>query len=468
MPRLPLVRLAALTVALAVWAAPAARADYSDDQYAADIKLLEDAKQPHTDADLIDFFRKRLVTDADREKIEGHIKKLSKSFKEREQATADIIAAGPPALPLLRKVMSSNVDLETKRRADRCVKAIEEKSPSSLVVAAARVLKHRRTQSAAAVLMEYLPVAPDDVVEEEVDAALFSLALIGARLDVLPPLVKAGKMDALFVKALSDKESSRRAIAALVVGRYGSAEQRKAVAALLTDKEPAVRFRAAQGLVCARDPRGLPVLLELLENGPMPLALQSEDLLSLLAEEKGPNAPLSDAAEVRKKCRTAWQEWYDKNKDKLTLTAAELDTPFGSIAARASAGAVAFIKAIVKFDKAMITKTTDVPFTFAGQITFQTREEFDNFIKMIGDQRPPEQDFKFHVQKVIPAAEYVKSAPEVERGFLEAARLAQIHIVYVEINEGGGPQGVALPFFVRISGGRARCLGFGNPRVDMK
>jgi hypothetical protein len=467
MPRLPLVRLAALAAVVAFWAAPAARADYSDDQYKLDLKLLEDKGQPHTDADLVEFFRKRLITDAERDKIDGYIKKLNKGFKEREQATSDIIAAGPPALPLLRKVLGSNVDLETKKRADRCIKAIEEKSPSALVVAAARVLKHRRTQSACAILMAYLAVAPDDVVEEEIDAALFSLALIGAKLDVLPPLVKAGKLDPLFVKALEDKDASRRAIAALIVGRYGSAGERKAVAALLTDKEPAVRFRAAQGLTSGRDTRGIPVLIELLESGPMPLALQAEDLLSVVAEEKGPVVPLGEAAEVRKKCHTAWQEWYDKNKATLSLAKADVDTPFGSLVTRASNGAVAFIKAIVKFDKEMITKTTDVPFTFAGQLNFNTREEFDNFIKMIGDQRPPEQDLKFHVTKVVPAAEYAKTAPEVERGFLEAARIAQIHVVYIEITEGGGPQ-AALPFFVRISGGRARCLGFGNPRVEMK
>jgi len=37
----------------------------------------------------------------------------------------------------------------------------------------------------------------------------------------------------------------------------------------------------------------------------------------------------------------------------------------------------------------------------------------------------------------------------------------------VDIQEGRGQgQNIAIPLFMRISGGKARCLGFGNPRVD--
>src|SRR5439155_4447825 len=159
------------------------------------------------------------------------------------------------------------VDLETKRRAEKCVQSIEAKSPSSQVMAAARVLKYRRVEAACPVLLEYLAVAPDDVVEEEVFAAIYGLGLSGAKLAVLPPAVKAGTLNPLLVESLKDKEPVRRAIAALVVGCYGNDAQRGQVAALLTDKESAVRFRAAQGLVCGHDSRGLPVLVELLDKG---------------------------------------------------------------------------------------------------------------------------------------------------------------------------------------------------------
>jgi hypothetical protein len=151
----------------------------------------------------------------------------------------------------------------------------------------------------------------------------------------------------------------------------------------------------------------------------------------------------------------------------LDISKVKLDSPFGSLATRAGAGATAFINAIIKFDIAQVTKTTDVPFSFFGAITFNTREEFDNFLNMNKPGGP--ENIKFKVSKVISAAEYMKNAAEQERTFLEASRPAQVHVVYVAIVEGpggGGPE-QQIPLFVRISGGRAKCIGLGNPRGQM-
>ena len=103
MPRFPFVRLAATLAVLAACAAcgSAVRADYSDELYKVDVKLLEDAKVPHGDADLMAFFQQRLLKEGDRTRIEAIVKKLSsKAFKEREQANADILKEGPSALPI--------------------------------------------------------------------------------------------------------------------------------------------------------------------------------------------------------------------------------------------------------------------------------------------------------------------------------------------------------------------------------
>jgi HEAT repeat protein len=464
MSRQLLTRVALAAAIAAVLAyAPAARADYSEEQLKADLKLLDDAKVPHGDADLLDFFKKRLLSPETRARIEGLVEKFSsKSFKERSQAISDIIKVGPPALPVLRKVLQGNSELEVIQRAKDCIKEIEKKSPNAQVLAAARLIKHRRVADAGAVLLEYLPVAPDTAVEEEIDASIYGLAMLGADLQVMPPVAKAGRLDPLLVKTLTDNEPARRAIAALVVGRYGDAAERQNVAKLLTDTDPTVRYRAAQGLVCSRDAAGLPVLVELLDKGPMALALQAEDLLSLIADEKGPAAPLAEKAELRKKCHAAWKDWVDQNQGKIDLTKFDADSPFGGINDRVTKGAAAFIKALIKYDTAMLVKVTDVPFSFVGQLNFQTREEFDNFVKMISAQRPPP-DFKFRTGKIMPASEYVLNAQESERNFLEASRIAQVHIVYVTIEEGGGPQ--SLPFFMRISGGRARCIGIGLPKI---
>jgi len=473
MPRLPLVRFAGLLAVMALLAgAPApAWADYSEEQLKADLKLFEDAKLPHGDKDLLNFFQSRLLPDKDRDSIVGLIEKLSsKSYKEREQARVDVEKIGPPALPLLRKVLKSNVELEVKQRAERCLKAIEEKSPNKLVMAAARLLKHRRVDGAARVLMEYVAIAPDDIVEEEVFASIYSLALVGARLEVLPPAVRAGRLDPLMLAALADKDPTRRAIAALVVARYGDAEQRKVVAKLLTDEVPAVRFRAAQGLTFASDKSGVPIMVELLDNGPMSLALQAEDLLSVIARDKGPVVPLGDTKELRQACHAAWKEWWDKNQDGLDLSKVEIDPPFGGMVARASNGAIQFFHAVVlleqKLDLALLAKVTDVPFTIAGLITFKTRQEFEDFLKMkVNANKKDDKVPKFKVVKVVPAVEYIKGASENERGFLEAARVAQVHVVYLNVQEGDRSEELGLPLFIRISGGRARCIGIGTPSM---
>lgn len=50
----------------------------------------------------------------------------SKSFEDREAATAALKAAGKPALEPLRKAAANSADPEVKRRAERLVAAIEE------------------------------------------------------------------------------------------------------------------------------------------------------------------------------------------------------------------------------------------------------------------------------------------------------------------------------------------------------
>jgi hypothetical protein len=446
-------------------AVPTARADYTPEQFKADLKLFDDAKLSPKDADLVDFLRKRLPDPKDLKRVEDLIGKLSsKSFKEREEATAELVKVGPPALSALRHVVEGTAELELKKRCDRCIKEIEKKSPNTLVMAAARLLKARQAPGACTILLQYLPFAPDEAVEEEVIAAIYELALEGARLDVFPPQVKAGKLNPVAVQALVDKEASRRAVAALVVGQFGSPAQRNDVKKLLTDASPHVRFRAAQGLLAARDKSGVPVLVELLGKGPMTLALQAEDLLSVVAQEKGPNVALTEKEESRGKAQESWKAWWDKNQGTVDVSKLQLDSPFGGLTTRAGAGAVAFINAIIKFDVELVKKTTDVPFTIGGFMTFNTREDFDTFLNQNKGGGPD--NLKFKVGKVISAAEYMKTAPEQERGFLEASRPAQVHVVYVDINEGagGGGPNQSLPLFVRISGGRAKCIGIGFPR----
>jgi hypothetical protein len=238
----------------------------------------------------------------------------------------------------------------------------------------------------------------------------------------------------------------------------------------LDDAVPAVRFRAAQGLILGGDANGLPVLIGLLVNGPLNDALQAEDLLSVLAQGKGPAEPLGDTNEQRQKCHDAWKDWLQKNKESLDLANVGVASPFGGLSERASQGAIAFVNNIEmiirkKADIATLTKTTDVPFSFLGQFTLKTRKEFDDFLKMtIVNDQAKEAEIKFKVLRVVPGADYVKNCPENERGFLEASVLPRVHVVYMDINEGQNQNNTTqIPLFIRLGGGRALCIGLGFP-----
>ena len=256
MARLHIVRLAALLVvaSLIAWASAPVQGRLSrKPQHKADLKLFQDAKAPHGDQDLIGFFKSRLITEGESKRIEELIQKLASRvfLKEREQARRHRKGWPWSRLPLLRKVLLSNAELEVKQRAERSIKTIEEKSPNTLVAAAARLLAHRQVDGALTALMQYLPLAPDELVEEQISASIYSLALKGARLTVLPPAVGTGKLDPAMVTALADQQPVCRGIAALAVARYGDASQRNAVAKLLTDEDLGVRFRGCSGLASA-------------------------------------------------------------------------------------------------------------------------------------------------------------------------------------------------------------------------
>src|SRR5579884_3167961 len=78
---------------------------------------------------------------------------------------------------------------------------------------------------------------------------------------------------------LRDRQSARRALAALVLGRQGGAAEQAAVRNLLADPKPLVRLRAAQGLLAAHDTTAIPTLIELLRTSPHPLDWEATELL---------------------------------------------------------------------------------------------------------------------------------------------------------------------------------------------
>ncbi|HEY7155930.1 MAG TPA: hypothetical protein VH575_18345 [Gemmataceae bacterium] len=189
--------------------------DYREpDLASADEKVLHAAKMDVTGPALLEFVRKQTPSKKALERVRLLIGKLGdEAFRVREQASKDLVAAGPVAIPLLREA-TKNKDAEVVRRARECLRQLGEQSGKAPVSAAVRLLALRRPEGAAETLLNYLPAADADVANE-VRAALFTLAHAD------------GKPDPVLVEALRDKDQRRRAAAAAALGEDGGSYARQ-------------------------------------------------------------------------------------------------------------------------------------------------------------------------------------------------------------------------------------------------
>jgi hypothetical protein len=284
-----------------------------DVEQAADEKTLKEAGVATDGDSLLTFFVKRTLTDADHVRFQEAVRLLGDDdFNVREKATAELKAAGRAVLPFLRPA-ARDPDPEVAHRARRCIASLEEAPEFSLLGAAARLLAVRRPPRTVEVLLAYVPVVDDDYVG---DAVLHTLASVGLR---------DGEVDAALVAAARSEQPARRAAAAHVLGRAG-AGYRETVARLLADPDARVRLRAATGLVRHRDKNGVPVLLALLTDGPRETAWQAEDLLCRMAAGQSPPVSLGSGDEAdRKKCREAWEKWWNLHAGTVDLAQLEVE-----------------------------------------------------------------------------------------------------------------------------------------------
>src|SRR5262249_36495021 len=158
---------------------------------------------------------------------------------------------------------------------------------------------------------------------------------------------------------------------AVALGRFGSADEKAAARKALADADAKVRFRAAQGLLASRDKTATPALVALLAEGPPETARMAEDLLGRLAGEGAPSVGLGEDKEARKKCRDAWAAWWQANEGKIDLAKADVDLTQPDGDALAKKATTQFIQAVVKNDKALFDRVTDVPFHMMGFMTLK-------------------------------------------------------------------------------------------------
>jgi hypothetical protein len=275
---------------------------------AVDEQTLKDAKVASDGPGLLAFLRKRGISDADLARLKKLIRDLGDdSFETRQKASAKLVEAGAVAVPLLREALK-DPDIEIKRRAENCLRRIEETTVSAAVVAAAvRLLAVRKPDGAAAALLAFIPFAEDDLVAEEVRGALAAVC------------VREGKADDAVVAALVDKSAARRAAAGVALAKAGLAAQKQAVRKLLQDKDPHVRLHVALALARAKDKDAVPVLIELLAVLPTEQIGPAEDFLYQLSGENLPDAVSGTDDTARRKYRDAWAAWWKEHAAKVDL-----------------------------------------------------------------------------------------------------------------------------------------------------
>jgi hypothetical protein len=155
--------------------------------------------------------RKLIPTKADEQAMRNLIDKLgNSSFKVREEATDQLKKLGARAIPLLRSA-TNNPDKEWSRRAEICLKSMENEGLDQVAPALVRLVGYSRPAEAVAVLLDYLPHAQDGTLAGEVKAVLVHLAQ------------DSGKPHPVLLQALQAKEELRRETAAAVLGKDGGA-----------------------------------------------------------------------------------------------------------------------------------------------------------------------------------------------------------------------------------------------------
>jgi HEAT repeat protein len=444
-PLLTVLLLAALP--LPARAQPAAPAAPPADFAAEDKQTLETAKLGTDGPALLDFFRKRTPADKDLQRADGLIRQLSEdAFPVRQKAAEGLVALGLPALPPLRRALG-HPDEEVRQRAAECLQVIDPSPRGALAGAAARRLRVVRPAGAVPVLLAYLPAADDDATDDEV---LTTLVVLG---------VRDGQVDPGLAAALRDKAPERRAAAGLVLGRSGTAEQRAAVRGLLTDADPRVRFRAAQGLLAGRERDGIPVLVALLADGPLELAEPSLDLLSCVAgtDRLVPTTPLGSNERSRTFCRDAWAAWWKRSGHAASLAAREVDVPLFNPTLQARTAVRQFFAAFRRGDLVLFQKVTDVPFVTGVDQTITVREQLD---RLCLSYPPPGNPVLYTVGGMVSVDAYLKGLPTEQRAAFQALRKPEYRVVTVS---GSFPGKVGRSVvMVRVTGGRAQVVGIGQ------
>jgi hypothetical protein len=309
MTAMPLCRI---LLSISFLLALAVRLHADDEERERDEQLLRDAKIKPDGASLLEYFRKRSLSDEQRQQILTLIAQLGNdAFLQRQKASAQLETYGLKAISLLKQGQS-NPNPEVAARCARCLQKLESVPSNLLTAAVSRMLGRVKPAGALETMLAQLPLAEDEYVADAMRWSITQLAL------------KNGRADPLLLDALTDKLAVRRTAAAEALVQAKAPGVLPKVRALLKDEDPAVRLRIAITLITvAKEKEVVQELIALLAKLPPALGSQAEDLLHSIAGEDGPKVSLlgNDAARIR--CRDAWADWWSQNAEKIDL--AKLD-----------------------------------------------------------------------------------------------------------------------------------------------
>lgn len=283
------------------------------DQKKADVETVKAAGYDADPKALMDFFKKHTVTDADRARLGTLIKQLGDDdFDRREEATEEIQKFGVAAIGPLRQAERTS-DPEVLRRCEQCLKAIEKVPTRTLASAAARLLAELKAEGASETLLNYLPLAEDEAVADDVRAALAGVAM------------RDGKPDPALKAALAEKDALKRGAAAEAFARGGDKAMRGEARKLLeSDADADLKLRVAVALVGgAKDKDVVESMIKLMADVPAEAGWRAEELLVRMAGEKGPAVSLGADKTAREKARDEWLKWWKDNAKDVDL--AKLD-----------------------------------------------------------------------------------------------------------------------------------------------
>ncbi len=413
-----------------------------------DEKVLREAKVSADGPALLEYLRRHTLTAAQRQQVRELLPQLGNDdFPVRQKASGGLLTLGPAVVPHLRRALE-DPDEEVRERLRAALAVLEPAAQPAVSAAVVRLLRARAPAGAVGVLLAYLPEADNERVEEE---AVLTLAMLG---------ISEGKVAAPVAEALKDTDPVRRSAAALVLGRSGTRAERVLAQWLLADPHPLVRWRAAQGLLAARERAALPALAALAGEAPLPLAVRADELLALVAGPRAPRAFGTDAT-GRRRLRAAWETWV-RRFGPSDLARAPVDLPPFNPALRAAAAGRRFLSALYHDERETGKEATDVPFLFGEQL-LANRGDLENTLQPFAQglrnqaSAPPVLWTRF-------AEAAPRVVPPAASAFLNRFRKGEVRTVEIrwQIPESGVEwQEVALS--VRVAGDRARIVAL-DPR----